>query len=144
MHGTFSLANTAHHGGPCIPGVQRLFVRTDGTLYPCERVNEDVDFFKIGTLDNGIDIAKVQAILNIGKVTEENCKNCWNIKNCSICGNQIEFTGDLTKEAKLKECAASCQNAFFDLYEMCVLREFGFDEREVDLPNEENCVFPVS
>lgn len=144
LHGNYSLSKTVHHGGPCMPGVMRLFVRTDGTLYPCERVNEDVDFFKIGTLDTGIDMEKVQAILNIGKVTEKECINCWNIFNCSICGNQIEFTGALTKEAKLKECATSCQKAYFDLYEMCVLSEFGFDEREVSLPNEENRVFPVS
>jgi uncharacterized protein len=29
-----------HHGGPCIPGAQRLFVDTSGKLFPCERVSE--------------------------------------------------------------------------------------------------------
>lgn len=133
MHGRFELGNAVHHSGPCIPGVQRLFVRTDGTLYPCERVNEDVDFFKIGNLDDGIDINKVIAILNIGQVTEENCRNCWNVTQCTMCGSEIEFTGDLTKEAKLKECPKHCTSGMFDLHEICVLNEFGFKPQEEKL-----------
>ena len=121
-----SLSPIIHHSGPCNPGVQRLFVRYDGTLYPCERVNEDVDFFKIGTLDTGFDLDKVRAILNIGKVSENECKNCWGIRQCSLCSSEIEFTGDLTRTAKLKACAGKHKSALYELYELCVLNEFGF------------------
>ena len=32
------LFGKGHHGGPCIPGAQRLFMSVDGNFFPCERV----------------------------------------------------------------------------------------------------------
>ena len=34
------LPDRISHGGPCMPGVLRLFVDTDGALFPCEKVSE--------------------------------------------------------------------------------------------------------
>jgi len=48
-----------HPGGPCIPGAMRLFVAVDGTLYPCERVSEDSEIMKIGHVDTGFDLKKL-------------------------------------------------------------------------------------
>lgn len=130
IHGHTKMHSILHHSGPCLPGVQRLFVRTDGTLFPCERVNEAVEHFKIGTLDDGLDIGKIKKLLNIGQLTENECKNCWNLRQCSICSREID--GDeLSKELKLKACPQSYNRVFSEIYELCVLNEFGLDIEEM-------------
>jgi len=121
------LPSATHHGGPCLPGVQRLFVRTDGALFPCERVGEMLDFFVIGNLEDGFDIEKMKRVLNIGKLTEDECKRCWGLRNCTICASQVEFTGDMSKDEKIKECPTSLNRAISELRELCVLNEFGLD-----------------
>ena len=120
-----------HHNGPCLPGVQRLFVRVDGALFPCERVNEAIDYFKIGTLEEGIDENQIKKIMNIGKVTENECKNCWNLKQCTLCAGQIEFETEPSRKIKLNVCPQSCNNILFELHELCVLNEFGLDTEEI-------------
>ena len=127
IHRHTELNSTMHHGGPCLPGVQRLFVRTDGALFPCERVNEALDFFKIGTLEDGFFLDKMKAILNIGTVTEQECKECTYLRHCSICSGQIDFEDELTKECKLTGCARTEDNTLFELNELCVLSEFGYN-----------------
>ncbi len=123
------LASETHHGGPCLPGAQRLFVRFDGKFYPCERVNEEYDFFNIGNLDDGLDFKKIDRILNIGKCSEDACKTCWALNQCSMCSSQLEMDGSLgpTYENKLVECKRNKLNLMGDIYEQCVLKEFGYD-----------------
>ncbi|MCL2153504.1 MAG: Cys-rich peptide radical SAM maturase CcpM [Oscillospiraceae bacterium] len=127
------LGITAHPGGPCLAGVMRLFVRADGTLFPCERVSEMKDFFVIGTLDKGIDVDKIVHIMNIGKITETECKNCWGLRQCELCASQIEFDMIITKEDKIKECSRCKNAAIANLYELSVLREFGYDSETVGM-----------
>lgn len=78
------IANTWHHSGPCIPAVFRLFVNVHGNFYPCEK-NTEHDALSIGSLNYGIDLLKVIQILNIGNLSETECKKCWAIRFCSIC-----------------------------------------------------------
>ena len=92
------------HGGPCIPGQQRLFVNVDGIFYPCERVSETSDAMKIGNLWDGFDIKKAQKILNIGQLTEEDCKNCWAIRHCLICARTCDNNGNLCADLKRSQC----------------------------------------
>ena len=125
--GRVAMPRSYHHGGPCLPGVMRLFVRVDGALFPCERVGELLDFFVIGTLEDGFDIAKIKSMLNIGKLTEDECKMCWGLRQCLICAGQLQFEESLTKEDKIKECKGNLNTAMADLYELCVLNEFGYD-----------------
>ena len=126
-----AMSPVMHHGGPCMAGVHRLFVRVDGVLFPCERVNELLDYFMIGTLENGIDISKTTALMNIGKVTEAECKNCWNLRHCAICSGEVEFDGVLTRDDKLKTCPKTCSNTFAEMYELCVLNEFGLKSESI-------------
>jgi len=121
------LPSVIHPGGPCLPGVKRLFVRTDGSLFPCERVGEMLDFFNIGSLDYGIDIDKVKKMLNIGKVSESECKKCWGLRHCMLCSAQIEFEDNPTRAEKLKACPNSLSKSVSELYELCVLNEFGYN-----------------
>jgi len=116
-----------HHGGPCHPGTHRPFVRVDGAILPCERVNEAFDYFVIGNLDDGYDIEKIKPILNIGKLTENKCKSCWGIRQCMLCAAQMEFDSYPSAEDKLKLCPNCLYYAITDLHELCVLNEFGYD-----------------
>lgn len=121
-----------HHGGPCIPGVKRLFVTTDGVFFPCEKVNENSRYFCIGSLEKGLNMERMTDILNSGKVTEEDCISCWNLRNCSICANQVEFDDSCTlcRENKRKVCAKEKRRVLEDFYETCVLREFGYVDEQ--------------
>ncbi len=118
-----------HHGGPCIPSVKKLFVMTDGNLFPCEKISESVGCAQIGTLDEGFDLQKIEDLLNIGSLTASECKNCWVLPNCKICAAQLEYVSGqkkFTKEDKLPACKQSKMNVMADLYELCVLHEFGY------------------
>lgn len=123
------LPAVTHPGGPCAAGVQRLFVDVNGRFLPCERVDETADCFVIGSLDKGYDLQKILGLLNNGKITEDECKNCWNLVNCKICTGNIELNEDKTwcKENKLKNCVNEKKRVAGDLYELCVLHEMGYD-----------------
>lgn len=79
------------HAGICIPGATRIFVNAEGNFFPCEKVDECSNTYKIGDYLNGIDIMKVSRLLEIGKLTEEKCKNCWAIRFCTMCVAKIDI-----------------------------------------------------
>ncbi|MFI3173127.1 MAG: radical SAM protein, partial [Eubacteriales bacterium] len=56
------LPNKWHHGGPCVPGVMRLFINADGNFYPCEKVSEDFEEMIIGNLDEGFCFDRMKSI----------------------------------------------------------------------------------
>lgn len=91
-------------GGPCIPGQLRLFINTDGYFYPCERVSEVSPVMRIGHIDSGFDINKAQSLLNVGKLTQEQCKNCWAITHCTLCGKHADNNHELSGELKSRYC----------------------------------------
>lgn len=123
MHG--ELIGKQHHSGPCIPGVRRPFINCHGNIYPCERVSETSDVMKIGTLDDGFDTQSVKNLLNVGKVTEDNCLNCWALLYCGQCARNADGKDKLSRTEKLKHCKQSRFEAEEQLLEMCVLKEFG-------------------
>ena len=120
------MRKSVHHGGPCIPGMRKIFVSVDGTFYPCEKVVENESAFSIGNLDEGLCIPKMEPILNLGRLTEKQCINCPALQNCEICVARIEG-GDkesfVTAEKKLEICQKSRQTFVNELYEYCVINE---------------------
>lgn len=98
------LSETLAPGGPCIPGKLRLFVTTDGDLLPCERVSETSEVLKIGSLEKGLDIERIKALLNVGSLTPEACRNCWAFNGCSLCCKHADKQTCLDGAAKLKHC----------------------------------------
>lgn len=114
-----------------MPGILRLFVRYDGTFCPCERVNENLEYYQIGSVDDGFNMDRMKNLLNIGKLTEEECKRCWNLRNCMMCSNQIEFHGKEkpTKQDKMETCKKSKRDTEFELYQQAVLKEFGYQPK---------------
>lgn len=132
LHRKAELGPVEYQGGPCMPGILRLFVRWDGAFFPCERVNENLDYYQIGSVDDGFYLDRMRNLLNVGKLTEEECKKCWNLRNCMMCSNEIEFHGkkEPCRQDKLAVCKRSKQNTEFELYEQCVLKEFGYQLKE--------------
>ena len=124
-------------GGPCIPSVKKLFVTVQGTLYPCEKISESSSCGQIGSLDDGFDLSKMEAVLNIGSLTADECKNCWALPMCKICIVQMDHAdgqSQYTKADKVNACKKTKSNAASELYEACVLHEFGYQ------PNEEEVI----
>ncbi|PYG84365.1 uncharacterized protein LY28_03628 [Ruminiclostridium sufflavum DSM 19573] len=122
-----ALPDRYHHGGPCIPGAQRLFMSVDGTFYPCERVSEESEAVKIGHIDTGIDIEKVKILLNIGKLTENACKNCWAIRYCSLCLVSCDNLKELSAAQKSKYCKNVKADVGNRLKDICVLKDIGIN-----------------
>jgi len=119
------IGSVNHHSGPCVPGGRRVFVNVHGDLYPCERVSESCVDEKIGNLDEGIDLKKVDKLLNIGTLSENECKKCWAFMHCDMCCKAAENGAELCRNAKLKHCKNSKSTAYSDLQEICLLRELG-------------------
>ena len=68
-------------------------------------------------------------LMNIGSMTEDACKDCWALSHCRICAAEIDYKEDqdgFTKEQNLTACEKSRRAVMGDLYEMCVLHEFGY------------------
>lgn len=123
---SMELPESFHHGGPCIPGAKRLFVNIKEELFPCEKCSETSQAMKIGTLDEGFYIDKVKSVLNIGKLTEEECKNCWAIRLCTLCAITADDNGILSKELKCKNCESVKNSLHNQFVEYCMLNEFGY------------------
>lgn len=96
--------NKAHPGGPCIPGQHKLFCDVEGNLYPCERVSETSEIMKMGNIYDGFDICAAKRILNVGKVTEDECIKCWAFDFCSQCIAFADGGDEVSREKRLKEC----------------------------------------
>lgn len=126
MKTTHKLPEKAHHAGPCIPGTQRLFLTADGDFFPCERVSETSPVSKLGNIENGLDVEKVKEVLNIGKLSEESCKNCWAIRFCNLCVASVDDGYNLSNELKGKRCIESRGRAENMLKDICTLKEFGY------------------
>ena len=108
---TTSLPDEGAPSGPCVPGQHRLFVSTDGTLYPCERVSETSECMKIGSLNAGIDYEKADKLLNIAALTPAKCRNCWAQTLCTTCCRLADENGTLSGEQKNKHCWAVYNDA---------------------------------
>lgn len=120
------LPNKGHRGGPCIPGVRKLFVDVDGRLFPCERVSEISEAACIGHIDSGIDEKKALQLLNIEYLTSEECRNCWVYAMCSTCFMYAEDEGKLSRDKQLMECKVSREKVEAQIKDYLVLRELGY------------------
>lgn len=116
-----------HPGGPCLPGVQRPFVNAYGRLFPCERVNETCDEMCIGNINDGFDMEAVKRLLNVGQITEENCKKCWAFNFCTQCGVTADNGNKMVPEVRLEKCGAVRNHVDNLLKDYIVLKECGCD-----------------
>lgn len=110
-------------GGPCIAGVRKLFVNTDGNFYPCEKVNELSPCMCIGNVDRGIDPDQVKRHLNIGQLTAETCRQCWAIVHCAVCQRMADGGEELSAVVKNRNCGSVRENTMKTIRTNLMLRE---------------------
>ena len=111
INGQSIVKKDCHHSGPCVPGSKKLFVTVDGELFPCEKVNSSNPEFSIGTLNSGFNIEKVKRLLNIGSISENDCKLCWAFNFCSICCAQCDGIHTLSAHVKKEKCDVTRKKA---------------------------------
>ncbi|WP_315080669.1 Cys-rich peptide radical SAM maturase CcpM [uncultured Clostridium sp.] len=116
-----------HPGGPCIAGTTRIFLNADGNFYTCERVSEKSKNAIIGNVHNGMNIDKIKKIINLGKVTEKECLECWAFRYCTTCLALMDDTEELSRELRLKKCSGIKNALLEEFKDICMLKEFGFD-----------------
>lgn len=115
-----------HPSGPCVVGSRRMFVTVDGDFYPCEKLPE-IEKVKIGTLEDGFDIKKIRELMNIGKLTEEKCKNCWAFQFCYSCVAACITEEGVSKSYREYSCENVKTYAKSVLKDICILIENGYD-----------------
>jgi uncharacterized protein len=88
--------------GACHIGLRRVFVRTNGDFYVCERSGDD---YKIGSVDTGFDYETIAGYYRKLEEVLADCRNCWAISYCDRCwavmGDIYKFIG----EEKEKFCS---------------------------------------
>lgn len=123
LNGRGWLPDVVSPGGPCISGVRKLFVNTDGFFYPCEKVNELSSCMCIGDVEKGFDYEQVKRHINIGQLTSETCKNCWAIVHCAICQRGADGGDELSGKVKNQHCAEVRQNIYKSIRTAIMLQE---------------------
>lgn len=93
-----------HHNGPCIPGYENLFIDVSGKFYPCVNASEYSESACIGNLEEGFCFDKIKAFMNIGKLSERECKNCVCMRFCNICPLSIDNNDEFSAKLKKQFC----------------------------------------
>lgn len=89
--------------GPCIPGVNKLFVNVKGDFYACEKFSENIEDAIIGNIENGFYLEKAKKIFNCAAYINTNCTECFAFRNCTACFlNALKGFNDL--ESKKQRC----------------------------------------
>jgi uncharacterized protein len=94
-----------HHNGPCVPSLKKMMVCTDGSFSICEKCLENQNFL-LGNVFDGLNLNRVLQYLNIGKLTDKECKTCWAMRFCRICALFcMDFEkGEMSHDKKLIAC----------------------------------------
>lgn len=99
-----AISDSGYPSGPCIPGYRKIFINVDGKMFPCEKVSEINSAMNMGDIDNGIDLEQCSALLNMPRITEKECKQCWAFRFCDACYVHACDADGLSREARLKYC----------------------------------------
>lgn len=118
LNNKFLLPTEYHPKGQCVVGYRKLFVDTEGNLWPCEKISINSRHLCIGNVFEDFDYTKVRELLNIGKLNGEKCKNCWCIRFCDICLAAIDGVDCLSENIKLDLCRSTCKEINTKLSEM--------------------------
>jgi len=126
--------------GPCVPGQMRLFVDVAGRFFPCERVSETSPAMCIGSLDDGFDHSSIYNQLNIGALTEDECKKCWCFRHCLLCVKKADDGSvNLSANRKRTFCKGVETAVYSDLMYYLFFKEiplFYQKQTRIDQPSE--------
>lgn len=115
-----------NRGGPCVPGIQRLFVTATGELYPCERVSESSPVARLGDIDSGISLERAERILNVEQETSEMCRNCWAYYFCTACIAKMDDGTRISTTKLSEQCNAMRSSVESELSDYVVMKELGY------------------
>ncbi len=103
-------------GTTCAIGQRKLFVTTQGNLYPCERI-ETREGARIGHVDTGVDTDRAYAILNeYAETAKEDCRSCWALSICPTSCVALVITDEgVCAKKKRHQCALGKQNALDEM-----------------------------
>ena len=87
--------------GACFPGLRRLFVDADGNFFMCERVGAN---YKIGDINNGFNFKKIMNFFKKYVIFFSDCSNCWALRICSKCFNDVRKGEEFNRERKEDFC----------------------------------------
>lgn len=127
MYKREELPDVWHHGGPCIPGMKRLFVNTEGKFYPCEKVSETLEGNCIGDINNGLNLKSISNIMNIGKCNHDVCENCWIYSLCEACVLYVNEVDRNEIKSHNMYCAAKKKEKESNMINYTVLRKLGYN-----------------
>lgn len=87
--------------GVCHMGLRKLFVKTNGDFYICEKVENN---YKIGCIDDGFDFKRIAGYYGQLEEVLEGCRNCWAISHCERCWVLISNLEDFSGKEKDEFC----------------------------------------
>ena len=127
LNNKFLLPTEYHPTGQCVVGYRKLFVDTEGNLWPCEKISTNSKYLCIGNIYKDFDYCKVRELLNIGKLNGEKCKTCWCIRFCDICLAAIDGREGLSENKKMDICRLTCKQMNTKLSEMITVKNIKDD-----------------
>lgn len=90
--------------GICIPGMRSLFVSSEGSFYPCEKLYDTKDMI-IGNIDKGFDKDKINEYIDeYKKLMTYYCSNCWAFRFCGECFLGFYKNGKYNISERIKKC----------------------------------------
>ena len=111
---------TVSHG-QCVPGVRKVFINTDGDMYMCERVSP---ILPIGKIPGGVNPKLVTDFLkNYSQFFKERCRDCWAIRLCDKCFNNIRIGGEFSETRTRQMCKSRLTGIQQLLTAYCDIRE---------------------
>lgn len=104
----------------CLPGARRLYVQTDGSYYPCERVQESMAF-QIGNIHEGVDPKRVSELLeSFVDICKADCPTCWGLPICQAgCIVSMTKDGKLDPVARKQACESFLRRAHRTMVSVC-------------------------
>jgi uncharacterized protein len=109
--------------GGCAPLTKRLFVDTDGNLRLCEKADGKI---KIGSIDDGVDFSRLnQLIVEFERLLNAKCRNCWALRMCSLCLNDVLDDKGINFSLQAPRCADVQKSLRRQLALFCTIHELG-------------------
>lgn len=119
------LPDKIHHGGGCMPGYLKTFVDIDGDIRPCEKVSEKSAHMIIGNVFNGFNVNKIHKLLNIGRITKQECLECWIVRHCNQCPAMIDDVDELSYNMKRNLCNLRITEIQEELHDYVYYKKMG-------------------
>jgi uncharacterized protein len=109
--------------GCCIPGVEKLFVSTNGTFRVCEKIATDAP--AIGNVLTGIEFSTIMKsyLDEYEKMCRTKCSDCWALRLCSLCYDHALNNGKLDINTRSKNCMFEKKMKERTLVYFCLLME---------------------